>query len=101
MYFSFEYEDCVPVLKNNDFTNNLIKKAANKIIGKNNIKILKDPEMISKDFTLYPQKVKKGAMFRLRVANNEELHSSRFDFNDKAILYESSILAQLISELSS
>ena len=64
MYFSLEYEDRVPVLKNNDSTNNFIKKAANKLIGKNNIKILKDPEVIYEDFVLYLQKVKKGAMFR-------------------------------------
>jgi len=102
--YHFDYEFCVPSLVNIPEVNALIDKATKESLGEGKVEILDCPAMSSEDFSVYLEKVPKGAFFRLGITNLGEeplvLHNDRFNFNDKAIPYGVAVLTQLVLDLN-
>jgi len=102
--YHFDYEFCVPQLINAPKVNDLVAKAAKETLGEGKVEILDYPAMSSEDFSVYLEKVSRGAFFRLGITNPGKepliLHNDRFNFNDEAIPYGITILTQLILDLN-
>lgn len=102
--YHFDYEFCVPSLVNTPEVNASITKATKEALGEGKVETLGCPAMSSEDFSVYLEKVSRGAFFRLGITNPGKepliLHNDRFNFNDEAIPYGIAILTQLILDLN-
>ncbi len=87
--YHFDYLFGPPELVNNDEMVDIVKKAAEKVVGKEGLVDLVDPVMGGEDFARYLQKVP-GAFFRLGICNESKgtcvpQHNTRFDVDDDSL----------------
>ncbi|MBI3267704.1 MAG: amidohydrolase [Planctomycetes bacterium] len=78
-----------PPTVNHDAACDLVRAAAEEVVGAARVSILGEPSMGGEDFSYYLQRVP-GAMFRLGIARGAveaepALHTTTFNFNDDAI----------------
>ena len=83
------YIEGYPAFANNDEITKIVELSAVELLGKKNIKILKNPSMGGEDFAFYVKKVP-GSMFWLGVSNKRlkivhPLHSAKFDIDEDAL----------------
>ncbi|WP_457594458.1 M20 metallopeptidase family protein [Hydrogenimonas sp.] len=95
--YHFRYEFGPPELKNNDAMVDIVKSAAEEVVGKEGLVDLVDPVMGGEDFSRYLQIVP-GAFFRLGVCNEAKgtcvpQHNTRFDVDDDSLAIGMKILA--------
>ncbi|WP_201352699.1 amidohydrolase [Hydrogenimonas urashimensis] len=94
--YHFNYQFGPPELTNNDHMVDIVKAAAEEVVGKEGLVDLVDPVMGGEDFSRYLQIVP-GAFFRLGVCNEEKgtcvpQHNTRFDVDDDALTIGMKIL---------
>ena len=94
--YHFDYKFGPPELTNNDHMVDIVKKAAEEVVGKEGLIDLVDPVMGGEDFSRYLQIVP-GAFFRLGVCNEEKgtcvpQHNTRFDVDDDSLAIGMKIL---------
>ena len=87
--YHFAYEFGPPELTNNDHMVDLVKEAAEEVVGKEGLVDLVDPVMGGEDFARYLQIVP-GAFFRLGICNEKKgtcvpQHNTRFDVDDESL----------------
>jgi amidohydrolase len=87
--YHFRYEFGPPELTNNDHMVDIVKEAAEEVVGKEGLVDLIDPVMGGEDFARYLQLVP-GAFFRLGICNEAKgtcvpQHNTRFDVDDEAL----------------
>ena len=95
--YHFNYQFGPPELTNNDRMVEIVKHAAEEVLGKGGLIDLVDPVMGGEDFSRYLQIVP-GAFFRLGVCNEEKgtcvpQHNTRFDVDDDALVIGMKILS--------
>lgn len=95
--YHFNYQFGPPELTNNDRMVEIVKRAAEEVLGKGGLIDLVDPVMGGEDFSRYLQIVP-GAFFRLGVCNEEKgtcvpQHNTRFDVDDDALVIGMKILS--------
>ena len=95
--YHFDYLFGPPELKNNDEMVDIVKEAAEEVVGKEGLVDLVDPVMGGEDFSRYLQIVP-GAFFRLGICNEEKgtcvpQHNTRFDVDDDSLAIGMQILA--------
>ncbi|WP_456403254.1 M20 metallopeptidase family protein [Hydrogenimonas sp.] len=95
--YHFRYDFGPPELKNNDAMVDIVKSAAEEVVGKEGLVDLVDPVMGGEDFSRYLQIVP-GAFFRLGVCNEAKgtcvpQHNTRFDVDDDSLAIGMKILA--------
>ncbi len=95
--YHFDYKFGPPELKNSDEMVDIIKAAAEEVVGKEGLVDLVDPVMGGEDFSRYLQIVP-GAFFRLGVCNEAKgtcvpQHNTRFDVDDDSLAIGMKILA--------
>ncbi len=95
--YHFRYEFGPPELKNNDAMVDIVKAAAEEVVGREGLVDLVDPVMGGEDFSRYLQVVP-GAFFRLGVCNEAKgtcvpQHNTRFDVDDDSLAIGMKILA--------
>jgi len=95
--YHFNYQFGPPELTNNDRMVEIVKRAAEEVLGKEGLIDLVDPVMGGEDFSRYLQIVP-GAFFRLGVCNEEKgtcvpQHNTRFDVDDDALVIGMKILS--------
>ncbi len=95
--YHFDYLFGPPELKNNDDMVDIVKEAAEEVVGKEGLVDLVDPVMGGEDFSRYLQIVP-GAFFRLGICNEEKgtcvpQHNTRFDVDDDSLAIGMKILA--------
>ena len=95
--YHFKYEFGPPELINNDHMVDIVKEAAEMVVGKEGLVDLVDPVMGGEDFARYLQLVP-GAFFRLGVCNEEKgtcvpQHNTRFDVDDDSLAIGMKILS--------
>ena len=95
--YHFRYEFGPPELKNNDTMVDIVKAAAEEVVGREGLVDLVDPVMGGEDFSRYLQVVP-GAFFRLGVCNEAKgtcvpQHNTRFDVDDDSLAIGMKILA--------
>lgn len=84
-----EFEDSYKALINDDEIVNIIKKTAERVLGKDKIRFKEFPSMGAEDFSYYIDKAK-GAFFHLGCGNKEKgitasLHNKKFDVDENCI----------------
>jgi len=87
--YHFDYQFGPPELTNNDHMVDIVKKAAEEVVGKEGLVDLVDPVMGGEDFSRYLQIVP-GAFFRLGICNEAKgtcvpQHNTRFDVDDDSL----------------
>ncbi len=90
-----------PIVNNNERMHELIKNAAEAVVGKENLKI-KKRAMGGEDFA-YFAKEKPGYMFRLGVKNEDKgitatVHTDTFDIDEDALIVGSDIFVKFIMD---
>ncbi len=98
---TFELHSGCPPIKNDPDAANLLRSAAEKAFGKENI-IEEPPTMGGEDFAFYGEKCP-AAIARLGCGNPEKglthpLHSPRFDLDERALLYGVNLFLKLIRD---
>jgi len=96
--YEYEYTVGYPPVFNHAEIVKQVACSASKIIGSENVKTDMEPSMLAEDFAYYTQKVP-GAIISLGCRNNEErenynLHSSRFDIDEKCLAAGMEIMAR-------
>jgi len=98
--YSLDYEWGVPPVVNDLDIVDSISKAADKVLGDGKVQQLKIPSMGSEDFSVYLEKVPKGAFIRIGITKPGEnpliLHNDHFNFNDDAIPVGVSLFTQYV-----
>ncbi|WP_457597709.1 amidohydrolase [Hydrogenimonas sp.] len=94
--YHFRYEFGPPELTNNDHMVDIVKAAAEEVVGKEGLVDLVDPVMGGEDFARYLQIVP-GAFFRLGICNEAKgtcipQHNTRFDVDDESLAIGMKIL---------
>ncbi|AZR71983.1 hypothetical protein BBF96_00325 [Anoxybacter fermentans] len=88
--YELEYTKLYPPVINDQKMVDLVKEVANKVLGPDGVKIIKEPSMGGEDFSFYLEKVS-GAFFRLGCSSGPEtsypLHHPKFNIDEKALLY--------------
>lgn len=95
--YNFAYSFGSPEVCNNDVMVDLLRGAAESVIGAENTIDLKDPVMGGEDFGRYLELVP-GAFFRLGTCNPDKgtcisQHNARFDVDDDALIVGMKIMA--------
>lgn len=92
-----------PMVRNNKDLLDLVRRVGGELFGEENVIEAADPVMGSEDFAFYleEQGGVPGAMFSLGVETNEHLHSSYFDFGEKALIPGMTIMSRLALEFLS
>jgi len=95
--YHFRYEFGPPELTNNDHMVDIVKAAAEEVVGKEGLVDLVDPVMGGEDFSRYLQIVP-GAFFRLGICNEAKgtcvpQHNTRFDVDDDSLTIGMKILS--------
>ena len=97
--YEFKYEPHYPALLNDKDMTNFAKKSLEKVVGKENVFNLKEPNMGGEDFAYFAQKVPSAFMF-VGIANNESEpvihHNPYFKWDSKNV----GILAQSLSQIA-
>jgi len=97
--YEFKYKANYPALLNNTDMTNFAKKSLEKIVGKENVFDLKEPNMGGEDFAYFAQKVPSAFMF-IGIADNESEpvihHNPYFKWDSKNV----GILAQSLSQIA-
>lgn len=97
--YEFKYEPHYPALLNDKDMTNFAKKSLEKVVGKENVFDLKEPNMGGEDFAYFAQKVPSAFMF-VGIADNENEpvihHNPYFKWNSKNV----GILAQSLSQIA-
>lgn len=88
-----------PALINDERMTDFLVDSASKAIGRQNVVVLTEPQMVAEDFACYLEKIP-GAFFFLGVADAAgqpypALHSPYYNFNDKALPTGIAIMAEL------
>jgi len=96
-----EYLRGTPPLVNDPGVSASLLAAMEQAVGKGAVRDLDGPGMGSEDFAYYLERVPRGALFRLGIANPETGrgpagHTPTFDFNDDAIPTGIAVMAQYI-----
>jgi amidohydrolase len=76
-----------PATVNDDGMTDLVTEVAKRLVGEDMVRTIAEPSMGGEDFSFYLQRVP-GSMFRLGIADRGSrvlLHTSKFDFDDRAI----------------
>ena len=98
--YELTYEYGVPATVNNPEVINAITEAATQVLGEGHVEQLDKPCMGAEDFSLYLEKVPKGAFIRLGIAEPGKdrliFHTDKFNFNDDAIPVGVSVLVQYV-----
>jgi amidohydrolase len=95
--YRFDYSFGSPEVCNDDAMVDIVRRSAEKVIGKERTIDLMDPVMGGEDFGRYLEIVP-GAFFRLGTCNPDKgtcvsQHNSRFDVDDDALQYGMKIMA--------
>jgi amidohydrolase len=95
--YKFDYSFGSPEVRNNDKMVDLLRHAAEGVIGQENTVDLMDPVMGGEDFGRYLEIVP-GAFFRLGTCNVEKgtcvgQHNARFDVDDDALIVGMKVMA--------
>ncbi|MEJ2468514.1 MAG: amidohydrolase [Campylobacterales bacterium] len=95
--YNFHYHFGSPEVCNDDAMVDLLRSAAEELLGKANVIDLADPVMGGEDFGRYLEIVP-GAFFRLGTCNPEKgtcvaQHNARFDVDDDALRYGMKLMA--------
>ena len=97
--YEFKYKANYPALLNNTDMTNFAKKSLEKVVGKENVFDLKEPNMGGEDFAYFAQKVPSAFMF-IGIADNESEpvihHNPYFKWDSKNV----GILAQSLSQIA-
>lgn len=97
--YEFKYEPHYPALLNDKNMTNFAKKSLEKVVGKENVFDLKEPNMGGEDFAYFAQKVPSAFMF-IGIADNESEpvihHNPYFKWDSKNV----GILAQSLSQIA-
>lgn len=97
--YEFKYEPHYPALLNDKNMTNFAKKSLEKVVGKENVFDLKEPNMGGEDFAYFAQKVPSAFMF-IGIAGNENEpvihHNPYFKWDSKNV----GILAQSLSQIA-
>ena len=97
--YEFKYEPHYPALLNDKNMTNFAKKSLEKVVGKENVFDLKEPNMGGEDFAYFAQKVPSAFMF-IGIASNENEpvihHNPHFKWDSKNV----GILAQSLSQIA-
>ena len=97
--YEFKYKANYPALLNNTDMTNFAKKSLEKVVGKENVFDLKEPNMGGEDFAYFAQKVPSAFMF-IGIAGNENEpvihHNPYFKWDSKNV----GILAQSLSQIA-
>lgn len=96
--YEFEFEKKFPPLINDYEMTDLAKVSLEKVVGKNNVKELKEATMGAEDFSYYIKEVP-GSFFFVGIAEDENNpvihHNPYFKFDDKNLKILSESLAQV------
>lgn len=93
----------VPTVDNSPKAIDIIKQAVKNSIGEEWLEELDAPCMGSEDFSLYLEKVPKGAF--IRVGNTSiggpyiPLHNNRYNYNDQSLPHAMAVIAQTVLDL--
>jgi len=97
--YKFEYKANYPALINDKDMTNFAKESLEKVVGKENVFDLKEPNMGGEDFAYFAQKVPSAFMF-IGIANNESEpvihHNPYFKWDSKNV----GVLAQSLSQIA-
>ena len=99
---SLRVESGYDAVINDEIVTNLVKEAAQRVLGEDQVKILKNPSLGVEDFAYFAQ-ARPSSYNRLGVANLEKgvtatVHDGKFDIDEEAIRY--GILIQVMSVLA-
>jgi amidohydrolase len=98
--YELDYEWGVPPVVNDPEVVDAVIEAAKKVLGEDKVEQLKNQAMSSEDFSIYLEKVPKGAFIRVGITNPGEkplvLHNDHFNFNDDAIPVGVSLFTQYV-----
>ena len=97
-----KFREITPPVKNNSKINSIIRDSATQILGEKNVIELQKPSLGAEDFAEFLNEVP-GAMFRLGVSNKKDcaqLHSSKFDPDEKAIAVGIKVITSSIVKLN-
>ena len=94
-----DFEVSIPSVHNDSEITRLISKAAEDVVGSDNVLTIPRPSMGSEDFACYLEHVP-GAMFRLGCCTDLAaplgLHTPLFDLDETALAIGSKILARSV-----
>ena len=95
--YEFYYECWCPPVINDSSVDEMIKKSATDILGKENVVEMHQPMMGAEDFAFFTEKIP-GALFRLGTSNREKglvapLHNSRFDVDEESIVIGTKLMS--------
>jgi len=98
---SLQVEMGYDAVVNDEITTDLVKDSAIRILGEDNVKVLKEPSLGVEDFA-YFAKARPSSYNRLGIANKEKgitasVHDGKFDIDEEAIRH--GILIQVMSVL--
>lgn len=103
--YSLNYEWGVSPVVNDPDIIDCVSKAAEKVLGDCKVEQLEIPSMSSEDFSVYLDKVPKGAYIQIGNSKPDEnpsnFHNDHFNFNDDAITVGVSLLTQYIIDQNS
>jgi len=100
---TFNIIDGYPALKNDSKIIDIVEKAAEKIVGKENIISLRDPLMTVESFAYFAEKVP-SAFYFLGIRNEKRgivhpAHSSLFDIDEDALVYGTAVHLRAVFDL--
>ena len=97
--YEFKYKANYPALINDTNMTNFAKESLKKVVGKDNVFDLKEPNMGGEDFAYFAQKVPSAFMF-IGIANNESEpvihHNPYFKWDSKNV----GVLAKSLSQIA-
>lgn len=98
--YEFNYQLGYPVLKNTTEQTKLVIKAAESILGKENVHTEVKPELASEDFAFYLQEIP-GAFFWLGCKHGETgaLHNSKFNLDENALPIGVEIMCKVVEQI--
>lgn len=102
-YCDVRIEKGLPPLVNHEPSSLMVKNAAAKVLGKENVFILEKPNMGAEDFAYYLEKVP-GAFYWIGAGNKEKgmdyvMHHPQFDFDEMALVNGTQIFIQILMDL--
>ena len=98
--YELDYEWGIPPTANDPEVVDAVIEAAKKVLGEDKIEQLKNPVMGAEDFSMYLEKVPRGAFIRVGIASPGEKpvvhHNDHYNFNDDAIPVGVSLFTQYV-----
>lgn len=99
----FDIVDGYPALRNDNRVVDVVEKAAEKVVGKENIVNLRNPLMGVESFAYFAEKVP-SAFYLLGTKNEEKgivypAHSSLFDIDEEALIYGTAVHCSAVFDL--